>query len=268
MSKSLNCNPASVANASGFPLQMRLADIAKTSGRWKLLGEEHPWSLQSGHSEGFIDLILLDIHEEQTIVVECKRVKQTVWVFLLPKTNPEKRSHARLWVSSKSNSKWEMLGWSQFQVDPQCHESKYCAIPGQDHGRHNLLERTASELIASVEALALQERELTEKGQASDVRFRRCYIPVIVTTAQLQVACFDPSEVSLVDGTLPAEANFSEVPYVRLRKALTNSFSTTSQTNLTEAYQKAERTVFIVNAEKFGDFLYTCEVHRSASWWE
>jgi len=263
MSRGLNANPRTVANSSGFPLQIRVAEIANSSRKWEVYAEEHPWCSSSTQNEGFIDLVLLDkLHNVQSIVVECKRVMQTVWVFLIDKPKPTLRTHIRLWISDHGFSRWDQFGWSDFQAEPACHESKYCAIPGQAHGRHNLIEKTASELVDSIEALATQEKELHDRPGQSESSFRRVYIPVIVTTAELQVACFSPDSISIKDGTLPENVAFSSVPYVRFRKALNSFFEPSPHETLLVAHQKAERSVFIVNSAKFDEFLNIWEIFR------
>jgi hypothetical protein len=154
----------SIANSSGFPLQIRIADVVKSSSNWRVFLEEYRWQSEDTRSEGFIDIVVIDRdYDVQAMVIECKRVRHTAWVFLIPKKDPPKRSHTCLWVSSQGHSKWDRFGWSDAQAEPVSYESKFCAIPGQEHGRQTLLERTASDLIEAVEALAWQEKELEEK---------------------------------------------------------------------------------------------------------
>lgn len=254
-----NRNPKSVADSSGFPLQIRLSDIAKSSSKWQVFSEEHPWRSADQQSEGFIDLIIVNRADHcQTMIIECKRVRQTSWVCLIPNTKPPERSHARLWVSRFSFPKWEHFGWEDWQADPISYESKYCAITGQEQGRHNLIERSASELIEAMEALAMQEKELNdnEAKASTDFAFTRIYIPVIVTTAELFVALFEPDSISLSDGSLSDKAVFNSVPYIRFRKSLTSNYlpSKPRQT-IQEVYKETERTVFVVNATHFNSFL-------------
>jgi len=35
--------PSSIANSSGFPLQLRIAHEANASSKWRVYLEEHPW---------------------------------------------------------------------------------------------------------------------------------------------------------------------------------------------------------------------------------
>ena len=254
MSKNLSQQPITVANASGFPLQIGISNVVNKSSQWQVLLEEHPWCMDETGSEGFIDLVVVNrISQFETLVIECKRVRQTAWVFLLPKFPSLHRSVATIFGSQLADSKWTHFGWEDWQADPVTYQTPYCAIPGQEQGRKNLLERTASELVFSVEALANQERGLQQEKGADN--FSRVYIPVIVTTAQLFVAEFDPSKISLDDGCLPKDTPFSEVSFIRYSKSLTTFAESASANSIGEFHAASERTIFIVTALKFEEFL-------------
>jgi hypothetical protein len=116
-----------------------------------------------------------------------------------------------------------------------------------------MLERTASELVTSIEALAQQELEFhVNRGAAS---FARRYVPVIVTTAELVAASFDPSTISLCNGSLPHDATISAIPYIRFRKSLTTRTQSSAAGSIGELHSASERSIFVVHAEKLGDFL-------------
>ena len=250
-----------IADSSGFPLQIRIANIVENHHSWRVLLEEHPWSIE-GNLKGFLDLIIIG-HQVDAMVIECKRVKQAQWVFLLPETHPSMRSHACL-LFLLHDTGLKTYKWLDRQPSPSSYESQFCAIPGQEQGRRNLLERTASELIEAVDAFAGQENFLKMKQGSSSPPLRRIYIPVIVTTAELIISSFDPETISLKDGSLPPDANFQKVPFVRFRKSLTNKPPSPVSSSLPESSQEAhmmtERTVFIVNAEGFKSFLDEFEV--------
>jgi len=241
----------SIANSSGFPLQIRIANLARSSYHWQILLEEHPWCSSETNSAGFIDIVLRHKTEQYlTIVIECKRVVQSDWVFLIPKTHPNKRTHACVWDSSQ-----ERLDWWNWQVEPPSYESQFCAIRGQESGRKAILERTASELIESIETLALQDKKIIESRSRRPNDLNLICIPVIVTTAKLIVSVFEPESISLEDGTIPSDATFESVPSVRFRKSLDTKFPLPPPPNLQEVHKKSERTVFVVNSEYFLDFI-------------
>lgn len=253
MGSDLNQEPRKVANSSGFALQLGVIHSINQSRDWRVVVEEHPWRSQERGSEGFIDIVAMNSHPGfGAMVIECKRVRQAAWVFLIPKTSPSLSGHVTVWYTRRTESNWIKSGWARCQADPSTYQSQYCAIPGQDQGRRTLLERTASDLIESVEALAYQEVLLAESNQTSN--FSRVYVPVIVTTARLFVAAFDPSTISLNDGDLPPDASLIEVPYLRFRKALTIGDGFPSGSGLRELSEASERTVFIVNAESITAF--------------
>lgn len=266
MSNEFEKYAATIANSSGFPLQIRVANIAESSSRWKVLLEEHPWHSDETGSEGFMDIVLLrpSVNSRDIMVIECKRVKQTKWVFLIPKINPKpiQFSRARLWESRHTESGWNRFDWSDMQTEPGSYESQICAIPGQEHGHRNLLERTSAELTQATEALAVQERSLFEKrrieriGAPMGMRVYTRYIPVIVTTAELVISFFEPESISLKDGFLPSDSVFETVPVVRFRKSLkAPKIGYLPGIDIQEMHAITERTVFIVNAEGFQSFL-------------
>ena len=247
----------SISNSSGFPLQLRIAQVANSSSNWRVLVEEHPWSLENSGGNGFIDLVLVEIntHLEKRMVVECKRVRDTAWVFLVPKIPAEKTAHIRVWFSNHPNSKWETFYWTDHYAGPASYESKFCAIQGQEQGRGKLLDRMGVELIEATEALAWEEKKLQKSTGNQGSSFTCFYIPVLVTTAELSVASFNPGDVSLRDGSLPKDTSFEKVPYIRFRKSLTNKPSSPPPKSLRDVYSASERSFFIVNSEFFQEFL-------------
>lgn len=256
MSNEFEKQARSIANSSGFPLQILVANIAESSSKWKVLLEEHPWKSNETGSEGFLDLIL--IKQRLAMVIECKRVRDAKWVFLIPNPEPSQRYHARLWESTYTEGRWNKFGWVDWPADPSSYESQFCAISGQERGRLTLLERTAAELIEAIETLALQEQGHAPVG----FDFRRLYIPVIVTTAELIISYFEPGSISLNDGCLPPDSVFESVPVVRFRKSLTTKFASPRGKNISETHERTERTVFIINAEKIQDFLNTWSLRK------
>ncbi len=202
-------------------------------------------------------------HLFQIMVFECKRVRQAAWVFLIPQTAPSQYTHVRLFDSQHSDARWKRFDWhSDWETNPESYESKYCSVPGQEQGRRNLLERTAAEIAEATEALAHQEKALADTGDSSKLELTRIYIPVIVTTADLAVAHFEPGSVSLQDGCLPHDTRFVRVPYVRFRKALTTEIEIRGMSSISNEHARSERTIFVVNAEELANFLEAWEIGR------
>lgn len=252
--------PNVTANSSGFPLQIAAVHAVNQSRNWRVLFEEHHWQSDRTGSEGFIDIVAeTKDHAISAMVMECKRVRQTAWVFLIPKESPSMCSQTTVWHSHRRDSKWAKYDWINLPADPSSYQSQYCAIPGQEQGRRNLLERTASELIDSVEAFAEQERLIQEKNGTDN--FNRAYIPVIVTTAQLFVSYFDPAAISLTEGSLPTDVPVLPVPNIRFRKSLGDRALFSLVSSIGELHTLSERTIFIVNAENLPVFMRQFELN-------
>lgn len=78
----------SIANASGFPFQLRVAELVESTSSdhgWRAIVQEHPWiDPETGKAGGFIDLVLAQHGSSVRLVVECKRTRGGQWVFLQP----------------------------------------------------------------------------------------------------------------------------------------------------------------------------------------
>lgn len=88
---------------------------------------------------------------------------------------------------------------------------------------------------------------------------------MIVTTADLKVANFDPSRISLSDGTLE-HSDVVDVPFLRFRKQVLARASAPTPEDygscLDPAYAR-QSTVFVVRAEAFVQFLAEFEIQDS-----
>lgn len=241
-------------NASGFPLQLALANAVRAgSGNgWTVLYEEHAWKL--GEDSGFMDLVLEDQYKTWLMNIECKRVRDTDWIFLRPNGATSKRKHAKLWVTHRSPQN-TFCDWTDVPMDPGTAESQYCVVPGQDAKARPMLERVAASVIQSTEALAKEELE-TVSDRYSQLRI---YQSVIVTTAALKVCEVDVGKIDLGNGEIEPGTTFIDVPYVRFRKQLgatAPSIRPAQDTfTLTNQMKSRESTVFVVNASHFIDFL-------------
>ena len=253
-----------IVNSSGFPLQIGLQNkVNKTfeSHGWKVFTNEHPWqNIETGNS-GFIDLTLIDQCNVQVSVIECKRVQDSDWLFLIPSSNPSNRRHAKYWRTQIENNKTIYFDWRDSAVDPSSPESEFCVVLGHDRKSKPMLERIASELIDATESMASEEYQLHINKKLD---LFRIYYPVIVTTAKLQVCKFNPEDISIDNGKID-KVNFETVPFVRFRKSLViRNASTTVFNNLKDVVRAKERTIFVVNASHVLKFLETLEIvdHR------
>jgi hypothetical protein len=256
-----------IANDSGFPLQIaieRAVSESTTENGWSVRYSEHAWSNQLDQQSGFIDLVLQNRYKTTFMVVECKRVRQSSWVFLQPDSRGTSRRHSKAWVSHYSAGAMMHFGWHDVPIDPTSPEATFCAVRGQSsNDRNTLLERIGGELISATESLAFEEKDFRPTIHPS-IRY---YFNVIVTTAELKVARFDPSKISLTDGSL-AEAEIVDVPFVRFRKQLAMrniALTPEDYKERTDVAYRKQNTVFVVRAEALSTFLDEFEIPETSS---
>ena len=143
-------------NNSGFPLQLAIANLVISTHNWNVLYEEHNWV--QDNNNGFIDLVIEDQYKTWLMNIECKRVRDSKWIFLRDTNATPTRRHAKLWVSSRRDGEsLNHFGWADVPMDPDTAQSSYCVVPGQDSKARPMLERIASNVVISTEARALQE---------------------------------------------------------------------------------------------------------------
>ncbi len=247
-------------NSSGFPLQIGIEYLVKGktfAHGWKVRYKEHSWKNAQTEGTGFIDLVLADNHGTFSMVVECKRVQDTSWVFLLPSSRQANRRHARVWVSRLDGQEAKFFDWTDVAGEPSSPECEFCVVPGQDQKSRPMLERISSELIEATEALAWEDYHIN-----SQRNFIRMYASVIVTTAKLHLCSFSPADVSIDTGMID-KAEFKVVPFVRFRKSLSTKpiteFSLKEKDDSSLVGAK-ENMVFIVHSGDFEQFLNGFEI--------
>jgi|SRR5580693_1003650 hypothetical protein len=248
-------------NTSGFPFQLRVeAEISTlTSGNgWSVRSREHQWRHGVSQNSGFIDLVTG--YGIVRAVIECKRADSSRWLFLVPGRGDQQQSRARC-LCTERGAGGIVFQWADLHVDPFSYEAPFC-IGASGSGKERkdrdpmLLERISDDLLQSVEALAVEELMLDRSG-------RGILFPMVVTAAQLLVATFDPKDTSIETGELPpASAAFSEVSFIRFRKALAHGLPAPLTpilpgpriSDLAASNRDKERTVFVVNSGHIGRF--------------
>ena len=137
-------------NDSGFPLQVAVhRQINETTSRhgWSVRYSEHAWTDHTDGRSGFLDLVIHDKYGTSFMAVECKRPRDSEWVFLHSDGQVQKRAHAQAWISHYKSGSMARFGWSHLTLDPTCPEVQFCAVRGQTSGeRVTLIEKTAAEL--------------------------------------------------------------------------------------------------------------------------
>ncbi|MFC1895149.1 hypothetical protein ACFL0Q_00590 [Thermodesulfobacteriota bacterium] len=243
-------------NSSGFPLQIALEALVKDTyreHRWRVLFSEHSWANYNTEESGFIDLILQHADRGILLVVECKRVQNSSWIFLYGEAKANTRTHAKAWCTQEKGGKLHKFGWFDATVDPSTAESRFCVVPGQDAKSRPMLERLAAEVVASTEGFAIEDQSF-HKGSSE---YERWYFSAIVSTADLLLCNFDPAKVPVGTGEVD-EAKFTRVPYLRFRKQLSTyemPEASWKESTATEIATHKENTVFVINANALIDFL-------------
>lgn len=252
-----------VVNDSGYPLQIaahRAIDSHTAMHGWRVRFSEHHWTTRTDERQGFADLVVANASNTLFAVIECKRVRDVEWLMFHSDGRQNNEYHAQVWFSKSLKSEdASRSGWASIAMAPTCPVVHFCAIRGQSTNTGStLIERIASEVALATQNVA---------NQWLGIRFTenqdyKIFIPLILTTAKLRLASFDPSAISLVDGTLP-DATFTEVPYVRFQKQLgianeDTYFGLPNPSRPLESWW--ENTVFIVYAPALNDFLSSIAV--------
>ena len=246
-------NLLNLANSSGFLFQLGVEQVISTSysshGK-RIVAREHRWQDLETGVEGFIDLVLTT-GTHGKMVLECKRVRDAQWIFLVGEQADMTRKARVLWSGEPSTGK-QAIAWDEFNLVPPSLESQFCIVRGQSSGQQPMLERISSIVVRASEALATEEMQFPREPGRSGYQF---YFPVIVTTAELLACKFDPLEIDLLSGELP-DASFEEVPFVRFTKSLSSAHSSSMPPrDLQESARESQRTVFVISVKKLADVL-------------
>ncbi len=247
MSRSFKEKLTSLVNASGFLFQLGLEHqigSTKSEHGWTVISREHPWRYYYfGPQDGFIDLVLGKGFA--LAVVECKRPRDGIWAFLVPEKQSNNVSRLRcLWVAGRKDGN-SFAGWDDFNCQPGSYESEFCVIRGSGEGDRSSLERLCGTLLTSVNGLAEEEVSILQK---KGPEYHGFYLPLLVTTADLQVCRFQPENVEMKTGEV-RDAAFESVPFIRFRKAFsTQQPPEAYPRDLGEAGIGRHRSVIVVNA--------------------
>lgn len=248
-------------NKSGFPLQIALENLigrVHKPDSWRVIYSEHQWKDPDTNETGFIDLVFEFAGGIVVLVVECKRVYDSSWIFLNSRGESNSTNQTKAWVSQVKGPASLNFGWKELNIDPASPECEYSIVWGQDPKSKPMLERTAATLISSTEALAKEELRFL-----NDRQDRRIYFNVIVTTASLAIAKFEPSAISIKNGTID-DAECDVVPCLRFRKQLQPQMDQVKKGDLNHALiaKAKENSVFVVNSEHVTEFLNAFDLGR------
>lgn len=256
---------ARAINESGFPLQLGLKELARSrGGAWHVILSEHPWRDPVNNDEKFIDLVLRGRGDgPQRLVIECKRSRETEWLFLREPTSYHDRD-GRLNVRARALVRRHVGDnmideWLDVPFLPGSPEANYCVIRKNNQRSQELLEKTAAEVVRATDALAHQESEIYKRTRSSIVSFdqalTRVYIPMIVTTANMYICDAEYARVDPQTGEVP-DLSATEVPIVRFMKSLGSPDPRqSSATSIEQFAQQSERSVVVIQAAHFANCL-------------
>jgi hypothetical protein len=230
--------------ASGFPFQTAIARIVDLAPNCKLVDEEFPWRDANG-DDRFLDIVVTK--QRFVITIECKKSQKEILTFLQPDSADVDATRVRcLHLASLQDSTNRMAVFcDEWTLTPKSSEARFCVVSTSVSGKdQRMLERDVQLLVRGTDAYA--------RLMNSDLMWRRPnepnrpVIPVLVTNADLLVARYDSSDVSLETGQLPSErpATWSRVPWIRFRKAFSS-----------DGTDVGERTVIVVRAAALAEWL-------------
>lgn len=248
---------------SGFPLQLGVEHLVRSKGgRWRVILSEHPWHDSATDEDKFVDLVL-QADPGLTLIVECKRAKETELIFLREQGAKENRNRliTRSWVTSlRTNGACPVNEWTDVPYIPGSPLAEFCVIRKNNQRSQELLERTAAELVRATEAIALQELTIHKRQRT---RLSRIYTPLIVTTAKIIICDLTLENFAPVTGEIP-EGDFEIVPFVRFRKTLSAAGNVEKMADLGDLAKQSERSVLVVHSASFVEILNKLDVGNIA----
>ncbi len=247
---------AQAVDKSGFPFQLAVERELRE------LGQKHSWPVVATEvpvGDRFADIVLQ--RPGLLGIVECKRVEDERWHFLVPRGASANMGRCRIeWRNPKAAKLPPMatisihhpatkLFCSECIMAEGSYESSVCVLP---KGKAvPSLESLSGELLDTVHALG-------DKFQLKYDKEPTYLIPIIVTNAELSVCEYDTDALDINLGRLGA-ADFKSVDFIRFRKTLvsraSNDYEWDRLVTLGEWTSDRERTVFVVSPKGLDQFL-------------
>jgi hypothetical protein len=248
-----------ILNKSGFPFQMYIQSLVDQNFnklKWQNYVSEERWVDSVSKEEGFIDLILRHHTEPIRLVIECKRLEGK-WNFLVNYGKNIATPESKILIADTESKK---ILWLNNGIIPKTVDASFCKLENGEQKKDNrLLEDIAGDLLVGMESFAKKEMEFYIKKIINHPYHQTnlAYIPIIVTTAELQKFIFDPNNFNLEQGRIIA-GEAETIPFIRFTKNMATKIEEvrTEDLNRYTDYSKAfDRSVYIVNALHFVEFL-------------
>jgi hypothetical protein len=241
-----------IINDSGYPLQLALEHAVEGIGGRASIHHlrEFPWTNKRTGEAQYLDLLVQ--HGPIRFLISAKRRQETDWVFV--EHDGRSRSTHRAFLFYADRGIEGPAGWRKMEVEPDSPMAIYCAMPGRRDDPSHIIDQAGQELVAATEAIADYEKQIEDAF--SETRGARFYVPVLATTARLHTYAVPPDSLSLQTGTAnPASVTGAPIPFIRMTKAFTAPRYTGTARSLRELGTNEERTLFVVEAQHFVQFL-------------
>jgi hypothetical protein len=248
-----------IVNKSGFPFQLLLEKLITSSPEtrnWRIIAKEHRWVNAETGEEKYIDLLLERESLPIRFVVECKRISGN-WYFLMPGNPFNTTPNTKLFSVDYHDFQYS---WKDRNLYPESQEAKYCVMETDGKRDNRMLEKIAGETLLSLEYFAREDTKVMKStierlGISNSIMY---YLPIIVTTANLNDITFNRAEIDIETGNI-SESDSKPIKFIRFRKNLSTSIeyklSNSAITSIDQLNSEYDRTVFIVQAKSFIELL-------------
>jgi len=266
---------AEVVASSGFPFQAKIQAVIESREDWKVLGTEVPWRFEG--EENFLDVVACQ--DNLFLAIECKKVAalqhsqnkygrewpsgtpRTNYIFLRRETNADTANVTTRAIvtycpdeDESDREPWLVFGAQpqEWNLMPASVEASLCVTVDLEDPRA-LIEREVANLVRGCHEYAgAVYIDASNHGAPTN----EIFIPVLVTTAHLFAARFNPDEVDIATGDYQLDPKEIEpVPWVRFKKAFMAGGAEHSDV----------RTVFVVHSAWFERFLNEFGVAKEPS---
>lgn len=196
-------------NESGIPFETKvLQELRNAYNGWEPVAQDYPVAVQSIETKA--DIVLK--HDTSFAVVECKRLNPnyTCWMFLSPGNEKVNRGKvlSRIATNEQGFTIPSIGLRDSFLSNTALHNCGrgvavriHSASPSKPQGNTQQVEDAMRQVLAATAGVAQEEgaRHFPEGPTAGS------FIPVIVTTAPLFVATYEPEDVSLATGRIDGD---------------------------------------------------------------